>query len=116
MQFGGRYSESKRVEDQVEWTREQNGCEANARTKLFIRFAEGFSQHHESNDDRDRHGSENQISHLVLRGRCHPRWTKAHPEKSQKRKWRGQKNSGQREQSRFPRCRRDRAGAKSPCR
>src|SRR5439155_16859863 len=73
-----------------------------------------FSGHHESNDDRDGHGGQNQISHLVLGRGCLPRRAEADPEKSQQSKWGYEKNSGQREQSRLARRARYRARAKSP--
>src|SRR4029077_14541534 len=81
--------------------------------KLFVRFAERFSQRQESDDDRDRHGSEDQIPHLVLGRSCLPRRTKADPKKSQECKWRDQKNSGQCEQSRPANLGRYRARTKS---
>ena len=81
---------------------------------MFIRVSERFPEHHESSNDHDGHGSEDQISHLVLDRGCHPRRANANPEESDERKWSDEKNSSQREQSRPARCARDRARAKSP--
>src|SRR6202011_1227408 len=114
MQFGGGHAESKGVEDQVERAGEHDCCEANARTNRVISLAEPFSEHHESNDDRDGHGGENQISHLVLGRGCLPRRAEADPEKRHERKRRYEKNSSQREQSRAARRARYRARTKSP--